>query len=151
MFLQAVIVLLGVGALAAMLWEPHLEGRNVNASLFQVYFNDPFLALAYLASLPFFVALYQAFMLLGRIGRNKVFTPDSIRALRVIRYCAISLVALLLAAEAWFIVIVRGQDDIAGGVAIALFLIFVATTVAAAASVLETALRNTFDLGPRVS
>ena len=33
-FLQAVIVLIGVGALALMLWEPHIEGRNVNATTF---------------------------------------------------------------------------------------------------------------------
>jgi hypothetical protein len=58
-FLQAVIVLIGIGALALMLWEPHIEGRNAHATLFEIYFNDPFLAYAYLASIPFFVALYQ--------------------------------------------------------------------------------------------
>lgn len=144
-FLQVVIVLIGMGALAVMLWAPHLEGRNVHASLFQVYFNDPLLACAYIASVPFFVALYQAFILLGHIGRNKVFLPDSVRALRIIKYCAMSLVALLLAAVIYFLIVVRGQDDIAGGVAISIFLIFVSTVVAAAASVLETTLQNTFD------
>ena len=143
--LQVVIVLIGMGALAVMLWAPHLEGRNVHASLFQVYFNDPLLACAYIASVPFFVALYQAFILLGHIGRNKVFLPDSVRALRIIKYCAMSLVALLLAAVIYFLIVVRGQDDIAGGVAISIFLIFVSTVVAAAASVLETTLQNTFD------
>jgi hypothetical protein len=64
-FLQAVIVLIGIGAVALMLWEPHIEGRNAHATLFQIYFNDPFLAYAYIASLPFFVALYQAFKVLG--------------------------------------------------------------------------------------
>jgi hypothetical protein len=41
-FLQAVIVLIGIGALALMLWEPHIEGRNAHATLFEIYFNDPF-------------------------------------------------------------------------------------------------------------
>jgi len=150
-FLQTVIVLIGIGALALMLWEPHLEGRNVHASPFQIYFNDPFLACAYMASIPFFVALYQAFMLLGHIGRNNVFSLDSVRALRTIKYCAISLVAFLLAAEAYFFIVVRGQDDIAGGVAISLFLIFISAVVAAAASVLETTLQNTFDIGPKTT
>jgi hypothetical protein len=145
-FLQSVIVLVGIGALTVMLWEPHFEGRNVHASLFQVYFNDPFLACAYLASIPFFVALYQAFILLGHIGRNKVFSLNAVKALQIIRYCAISLVVFLLAAEAYFFVVVRGQDDIAGGVAVGLFLIFGSSTVAAAASVLETTLQNTFDI-----
>ena len=64
-FLQVVVVLFGVGSLALLLWEPHLEGRNAHASLFQIYFNDPFFAYAYTGSLAFFVALYQAFKLLG--------------------------------------------------------------------------------------
>jgi hypothetical protein len=36
-FLQAVIVLIGIGALALMLWEPHIEGRNAHATLFEIY------------------------------------------------------------------------------------------------------------------
>src|SRR5687768_1721939 len=38
-FLQTVVVLIGIGALALMLWEPHLEGRNTHATVFEVYFN----------------------------------------------------------------------------------------------------------------
>lgn len=41
-----VVVLGGIGALAFMLWEPHLEGRNAHAGLFEIYFKDPFLAYA---------------------------------------------------------------------------------------------------------
>jgi hypothetical protein len=63
-FLQVVIVLLGVGVLALLLWEPHVEGVNAHATLFEMYFN-PFIAYAYIGSIPFFVALYQAFKLLG--------------------------------------------------------------------------------------
>ena len=74
-FLQSIIVLIGIGVLALMLWEPHLEGRNAHATTFEIYFKDPFLAYVYLASLAFFAALFQAFRLLGSIGRNKVFSP----------------------------------------------------------------------------
>jgi len=31
-FVQVVIALLGVGVLALLLWEPQVEGRNVNAT-----------------------------------------------------------------------------------------------------------------------
>ena len=31
-FLQGVIMLIGIGALAIMLWEPHVEGRNAHAT-----------------------------------------------------------------------------------------------------------------------
>src|SRR3977135_1483376 len=94
-FLQVVIVLIGIGALALLLWEPHIEGRNVHATLFEIYFKDPFLAYAYIASIPFFVALYQAFKVLGDVGQNKVFSPGAVKALRTIKFCAIVIVGFV--------------------------------------------------------
>ena len=145
-FLQTVIVIIGIGALALMLWEPHLEGRNEHATLFEIYFKDPFLAYAYTASIAFFVALYQAFKLLGLIGRNEVFSPSSVRALRIIKYSALTLVALIAAAEAYIFIAVRGKDDIAGGVAIGLLLIFISVVVATAAAVFERLLQSAVDI-----
>ena len=69
--LQAAVILVGVGALVFLLGEPHLEGRNVGATAFEIYFKDPFLAYAYLSSIPFFVALFQAFRVLGLVGRGE--------------------------------------------------------------------------------
>ena len=145
-FLQVVIVLIGIGALAFMLWEPHIEGRNAHATFFEIYFKDPFLAYAYIASIPFFVALYQAFMLLGYIGQNRVFSLNSVRALRTIKYCAIALVALIVAAEVYLFIAQRGKDDIAGGVAMGLFMIFVSVVIAAAAAVFERLLQSAVDM-----
>lgn len=141
-FLQVVIVLIGIGTLALMLWEPHIEGRNVHATLFEIYFKDPFLAYAYIASIPFFVALYQAFNVLGYIERNEVFSQRSVKALRTIKYCAISLVGFIVAAEAYLFMAVRGKDDIAGGVAIGLFMIFVSVVIATAAAMFERLLQR---------
>src|SRR6266478_8391244 len=98
-FLQVVIVLIGIGALALMLWEPHIEGRNAHATLFQIYFNDPFLAYAYIASLSFFVALFQAFKVLGYVGQNKVFSPAAVKALQTIKFCAISIIGFVVGGE----------------------------------------------------
>ena len=148
LFLQAVIVLGGIGILALILWEPHIEGRNAHASLSQIYFDDPFLACAYIAFIPVFVALYQAFTLLGQVRKNKIFSSDSVKAVRTIKLSAIVFIGFLLAAEVYFFVVVRGQDDIAGGVAICLFLILVSAIVAAAASVFETTLQNTLNITP---
>ena len=144
-FLQVVIVLIGIGALALMLLEPQLEGRNVNSTLFEIYFNDPFLAYAYTASIAFFVALYQAFKLLGYIGQNKVFSLNSVKALRTIKYCAITLVAFIVGAEAYFF-IARPSDDIAGGVMMGLFMIFISVVVATAAAVFERTLQSAVDI-----
>jgi len=141
-FLQVVIVLIGIGALVLMLWEPQLEGRNAHATLVEIYFHDPFLAYAYTASIAFFVALYQAFRLLGYIGQNEAFSLKSIQALRTIKYCAMSLVAMIGAAVGYLFIAVRGKDDIAGGVAMGLAMIFVSVVIATAAAVLETILAS---------
>src|SRR5579872_4951866 len=99
MFLRAVLVLIGIGAIALLLWEPHIEGRNAHATLFAIYFKDPFLAYAYFASIPFFVGLYQAFNALGYIGRNQARSRMVARSVRIIKYCAIAIVGFVAAGE----------------------------------------------------
>jgi len=144
-FLRVVIVLIAVGVLALMLWEPHLEGRNAHATLFQIYFNDPFLAYAYTASIAFFIALYQAFKLLGYVARNEIFSQRSVKALRTIKFCAMTLVAFLLGAEAF--IVQRGKgEDIAGAVMMGLVLIFVSIVVATAAAVFERTLQSAVEM-----
>jgi Protein of unknown function (DUF2975) len=145
-FLQVVIVLIGIGSLALLLWEPHIEGRNAHATLFQIYFNDPFLAYAYTASIAFFVALYQAFKLLGYVERGEVFSQRAVKALRTIKHCAMSLVGFLAGAEAYFFIVMRGKDDIAGGVMMGLAMIFVSAVVATAAAVFERTLQSAVEL-----
>jgi hypothetical protein len=135
-FLQVVIVLIGIGALVFMLWEPHLEGRNVGATVSEIYFNDPFLAYAYTASIAFFIGLYQMFKLLGYAGRNTVLSLNSLKALRTLKYCATTLLAFVLGAEA-YLGIVRPGDDIAGGVFMGLLLIAASGIVAIAATRFE--------------
>src|SRR6266487_2071423 len=98
-FLQVVIVLVGIGALAILLWEPHIEGRNAHATPFEIYFKDPFLAYAYIASIPFFAALYQAFKVLGYAGQNKVFSPVAVRAVRTMKYCAMAIIGFVAVGE----------------------------------------------------
>ena len=88
-FLQVVTVLIGIGVLALLLGEPHTEGRNAHATLSEIYFKDPFLAYVYVGSIPFFIALCQAFRLLGWIGSpEEAFSDRAIRATRRIRNCA---------------------------------------------------------------
>lgn len=140
-FLQALIILIGIGTLVFMLWEPHVEGRNLHATVFEIYFKDPFLAYVYAASTPFFMALHQAFTVLGAIRKNKVFSKESLRAVRTIKYCGAALVAFIAAPLA-YLFIVRPGDDIAGGVAMGLFIMLVSLVVAAVATVLEGVLED---------
>jgi hypothetical protein len=148
MFLQAVIILIGIGAFGLMLWEPRVEGVNAHATtLYDIYFDDPFLAYIYIGSIAFFVALFQAFKLLRYIGRNEVFSGGAVKALRTIKYCAIIIVAFLVGAEGYINVVARRvEEDIAGGVMIGLVLIFISIVVATAAAVFERLLQSAVDI-----
>src|SRR5215831_8843028 len=115
LFLQTVVVLIGIGAAVLLLWEPRIEGRNAHATLFEIYFKDPFLALVYAGSITFFAALYQAFKLLGFAGRNGVFSHEAVKALRTIKYCAVAIIGFV-AVEEITIMLNHGDDDAAGGV-----------------------------------
>src|SRR5215510_9313647 len=96
-FLQVITVLVGIGVLILLLSEPHLEGRNAHATLTQIYFHDPFLAYVYVASIPFFVALYAAFRLLSWVGSpHDAFSERAIRSVRVIKHCATVTVGLIV-------------------------------------------------------
>lgn len=145
LFLQAVVVLIGVGALALMLWEPQIEGRNAHATNFEIYFKDPFLALVYLGSIPFFIALYHAFKVLGYAGQNKVFSQEAVKALRIIKYCALTIIGFVVLEEV-FILLNHGSDDPAGGVFMGVLITFGSIVIATAAAMFERVLQNAVDL-----
>jgi hypothetical protein len=143
-FLQIVIVLIGIGALTLMLWEPHDEGRNAHATLFEIYFNDPFLAYAYIASIPFFVALYQAFKVLGYAGQNKVFSQEAVNALRIIKYCALAIIGFVVVSA---IFLLRGDpEDRPPGVVMRVLFTFASIVVATAAAMFERILQNAVEI-----
>jgi len=48
-----------------------------------------------------------------------------VRALRIIKYCALTTAIFILGAEAYLFIFIRGKDDIPGGVAMGGFIIFV--------------------------
>ena len=144
-FLQVVIVLIGIGALALLFWEPQIEGRNVHATNFEIYFKDPFLALVYAGSIPFFVALYQAFKVLGYAGQNKVISPEAVKALRTIKYCAIAIIGFVVVEEI-FIMLNHGSDDPAGGVFMGILITFGSIVIATAAAVFEKTLQSAVEM-----
>ena len=143
-FLQIVIVLIGIGALALMLWEPHIEGRNAHATLFEIYFKDPFLAYAYIGSIPFFLALYQAFKVLGCIGQDKAFSQAAVKALRTIKVCAIAIIGFVAVGELF--ILLGNSDDRAGGVFMGILITFGSVVIAAAATVFERLLQDAVDI-----
>ena len=146
-FLQIVIVLIGVGALALLLWEPQIEGVNAHATNFEIYFKDPFLALVYAGSIPFFMALYQAFQVLGYVGRNQVFTPEVVKALRTIKYCALAIIGFVVVEEIFILLMNKGDSDNPGApIFMGILITFPSIVVATAAAIFERILQNAVDL-----
>jgi hypothetical protein len=146
-FLQIVVGLLGIGALALLLWEPRIEGRNAHATNFEIYFKDPFLALVYTGSIPFFVALYQAFKVLRYVGQNKVFSPEVVKALRTIRYCALAIIGFVVVEEIFILVMNKGDNDNPGApIFLGLLITFPSIVVATAAAMFERILQKAVDL-----
>lgn len=141
LFLQAVVVLIGAGVLAFMLWEPHLEGRNVHATTFEIYFKDPFLAYMYVGSTPFFVALYRAFGLFDDVRQKGGFSRGTVDALRVIKRCAIALIGFVMGGVV-FILMSGDKEDRPAGIFMSFLVIMASSVVGIAAAVAARKLKN---------
>lgn len=143
--LQAAVVLIGAAVLAFLLGEPHLEGRNAQATLFEIYFKDPFLAYVYLGSTPFFLALYRAYGLLGQLGMGKGPSQETVTALRAIQRDATVLLCFVAGAVVFILGFGDGEDRPAGvfmGVLAASGAILLALGAAASARKVETIIKQ---------
>ncbi|RZJ67482.1 MAG: DUF2975 domain-containing protein [Flavobacterium sp.] len=144
-FLQAVLVFVGFVILAMMIWLPTIEGRAKDLDLVSIY-SDPFILFAYVSSIAFFVALYNAISLLGRIGRNKLYTMTSIKMLRTIKICAILLGILIVSAGLYIRIFHSEDDDPAGFLAMCFVMVVVSAAVAVVAWKLEKRIRSASSL-----
>lgn len=146
LFLKTVLILIAVGALAALIRFPQTEGRAANLDLISIYLN-PVILYMYIASIPFFVAIYQAIRLLGFVEKNKIFSQQAVKAVEYIKYCAMSIVGFIVVAEGYLFLVERGKsDDIAGGVMGGLMVMFLAVVIATGTAVLQKVLQNAVDL-----
>ncbi|HET9905180.1 MAG TPA: DUF2975 domain-containing protein [Anaerolineales bacterium] len=144
LFLKIVISLIGIVTLAAMIRLPQLEGRSANLDLISIY-EDPLIIYTFLASIPFFIALYQGFKLLGYVDQNRVFSQLALEAVKKIKYCAMSLPVLIIIGEAYIIFGANG-DDAAGPVALGIFATFASIVIATGVAIFERLLQNAVDL-----
>ena len=144
LFLKFVICLIAIGALIWLIWFPQLEGRAANLDLISIY-KDPLIIYAYIGSIPFFVALYQAFKLLGYVDTNKVFSQRAVQAVRNIKYCAITISGLIVLGILYIRLFVNG-DDPAGPTALGIFTTFTSIVIATAAAIFERLLQNAVDI-----
>ena len=144
LFLKIVISLIGIVTLAGLIWFPQTEGRAANLDLFRIY-ADPLISYGFLASIPFFVALYHGFKLLGYVDKNQVFSEAAVKAVRNIKYCAITLSGFIVLGILYIRLFANGEDA-AGPTAVGVFTTFACIVIATAAAVFERVLQNAVDI-----
>lgn len=144
-FLQGVIVLIGIVALAIMIRFPLTEGRAQNLDLVSIYM-DPLILYGYASSIAFFVALYKGIKLLGYVKQNRLFSLNSVKTLRSIKYCAIILGVAIAMAGLYVKIFHSNDDDPAGFLAMCIIATFISIAVATALAVLEKILQNAVDM-----
>lgn len=144
-FLKVVIFLIGITVLAlCIFWLPGIASRDAEANPETAYLQYPFLVCAYVLSIPFFVALYQAFKLLTYIDRNKAFSELSVKALRYIKYCAITISILIVVGIIFVVIFIEG--DVAGVIGLGLMCTFASSVIATFAAVLQKLLKEAIDI-----
>ena len=144
LFLKLIILLIAMVVLTWAIVFPQLEGRARNLDLISIY-TDPFIIYGYVASIPFFVALFLAFKLLGYVEKDTVFSQAAIRAVRIIKYCALAIIGFLVVAIFYIRVMAQG-DDPAGPTMMGLVAIFTSVVIATAAGVFQELLQNAVDI-----
>jgi hypothetical protein len=144
LFLRVVILLIAIGALAGLIWFPRTEGRAANLDLISIY-KDPFIIYIYIASIPFLVGLYQAFKLLNFIDANKAFSQGAVNTLKNMKFASLSLIGFIAGAELYLLFFVQGED-IAGPIALGIYVSFAVAVIATATAVFQKLLQNAVDI-----
>jgi hypothetical protein len=144
LFLRLVICLIAIIALVWVIRFPQLEGRAANLDLLSIYM-DPLIIYTYIGLIPFFVALYQAFKLLGYLDSNEVFSQLSVNAVRNIKRCAIAFSGFIVLGIL-YIRLFAGGEDPAGVTAFSMVIIFASIVIATAAAVFQRLLQNAVDI-----
>lgn len=96
---------------------------------------------AYIFFLPFFIALYQTFRLLTFIDRGEAFSEVAVRALKTIKYCALTIIAFIVLGEGATIALIRGED-ITHIITIGVLITFGSSVIAIFAGLLQKLLKD---------
>ena len=104
----------------------------------------PLLIGMYLAMIPFFYALYQTLKLLSYIDKNEAFSEYAVKALKNIKYSAIT-ISILYVLETPLLYLLTVADD-APGILVGLVVIFASIVIAVFAAVLQKLLQEAIDI-----
>ena len=146
LFLKIAVILIGFPVLALCIFlVPEIANYAAKLLPYIAYMKYLVLIDLYATAIPFYFALYQAFKLLHYIDQNKAFSELSVKALKYIKYCAITLSGLYVIGMPIFYLTAE-VDDAPGIILIGLLIIFVSLVVAVFAAVLQKLLQEAIDI-----
>ncbi|EFM10804.1 conserved hypothetical protein [Paenibacillus curdlanolyticus YK9] len=144
LILKAAVFLIGLAVLALSIFGVPVIAKDA-IEAFPDHWVYPIVIAMYAAAIPFYIALYQAFKLLGYIDKNEAFSELSVEALKKIKYCAIA-ISLLHAACLPFLFLIADEDDAPGLILFGMVIPVASIVIAVFAAVLQKLLKNAIDI-----
>lgn len=139
--LKIIIVLIGLVVIAGLIRFPQTEGRAANLNLINIY-TDPIIIYIYIASIPFFGILYNAFKLLNLSETKKSFSKSALNALKNLKFCAQTLIGFMTAAVLYIFIMAKNtNEDPVGFLTVGAILIFISAVIAYSANKLQERLK----------
>jgi hypothetical protein len=149
LFLKSAVILMGIPILAACIFllpqlaDEAYEHAKTGATLAYVVFG--ILIVMYGSTIPFYIALYQAFTLLRFIDKNLAFSELSVTALKNIKTCALTISGMYLVALP-LVYIVAEWDDAPGLIVVGMVFVGAPLVIAVFAAVLQRLLKEAIDI-----
>ncbi|WP_053367951.1 DUF2975 domain-containing protein [Bacillus sp. FJAT-27245] len=144
LFLKIAVMIMGIPVLAIGIFGLYWLLRNPpNPDYAHILY--PIVIGMYVSVIPFFVALVQAFKLLSYIDRNEAFSQLSVKALKNIKLCAMTISGLYVAILP-FVYVVAELDDAPGLIIIGMVPIFASLVIAVFAAVLQRLLQEAINI-----
>lgn len=143
-FLKIAVFLIGSPVLAlgifGLYWLPN---NPVNPDYAHILY--PIVIGMYVSVIPFFVALYHAFKLLSYIDKNQAFSELSVKSLKNIKFCAMTISGLYVVILP-FVFLVAELDDAPGLIIVGMIPVFASMVIAVFAAVLQKLLKEAIDI-----
>ncbi|MGG0153331.1 DUF2975 domain-containing protein [Bacillus mycoides] len=146
LFLKTAIILIGIPVLALCIFLVPNIGKYA-AELFPDIAFIKYLVLInlYATVIPFYFSLYQAFKLVSFIDKGNAFSKLSVRALKKIKNCAVTISILYVVGMPLFYLVAE-RDDAPGIIILGMLLIFASMVIAVFAAVLQRLLKDAIDI-----
>ena len=149
LFLKISVIFIGIPVLALCIFLLPQIASEANEAAERgwdfAYVVYGILIVMYISVIPFYFALYQTFNLLSYIDKNQAFSELSVRALKKIKYCAVTISGLYVVALP-FVFIMAEIDDAPGLAIVGMMPIFASMVIAVFAAVLQRLLKEAIDI-----